>query len=192
MSERGLLPQSRSLTRTMIDALFTLCAISKDKKYADEFIQEDHRNRLRFLNKYRELHGGLPPEVDIEEIESLEKELKEEIQDNEIKKKSFEQWSKDAGMHDWYLSAYSVLSDSVHTKVKDLERYLVLDENNEIKDFRWGPDDHDIETLLMTHIQSMIIGLKCAQSLFDKKEEELERFQVDLDQLVTERLIHNE
>lgn len=193
LAERGLMPQSRSLTRTMIDALFTLCAISKNEKYADEFIQEDHRSRLRFLNKYRELHGGLPPEVDKEEIESLEKEIQEEIQNNEIKKKTFEQWSKDAGMHDWYLTAYSVLSESVHTKVKDLERYLVLNENNEIKEFRWGPDDHDIETLLMTLIQGMLTGLKCAHSLFDEKRKlELERFQDGLNQLVTERLIPNE
>lgn len=193
LAERGLMPQSRSLTRTLIDALFSLCAISKNEKYADDFIHEDQRSRLRFLNKYRELHGGLPPEVNKEEIKSLEKELQDEIQNNEIKKKSFEQWSKDAGMHDWYLSAYSVLSESVHSKVKDLERYLVLDENNEIKEFRWGPDDHDIENLLMTLIQSMLTGLNCAFSLFDEKKlSELESFQERLNRLVTERLISNE
>ena len=93
-------------------------------------------------------------------------------------------------MHDWYLTAYSVLSATVHTKVKDLERYLVLNDKNEITEFRWGPDDQDVEEILMTLIQGMLTALNCARSLFEQKQEsEVAAFQKRLNSLVKERLI---
>ncbi len=91
LAERRSLPPSRSLARIIIDALFVLCAISKNEKYADEFIHEDQISRRKFLNKYRELHRDLPTEIDKEEIDSPEKEIQEEIQNDGIKRKSFEQ-----------------------------------------------------------------------------------------------------
>lgn len=192
LAERGLMSQSKTLTRSMIESLFSLCAIAKSEKYADEFILEDQRNRLRYVNKYRKLHGGIPPEVSRAEIESLEKQLHEDIKEHEIKKKTTEQWSIDAGMHDWYLAVYSVLSDSVHSKVKDLERHLVVNNSNEIKEFQWGPDDHDIEKILMTLIQGMLTGLKCTLSLFNqKRESEIAGFEEHLSKLVKERLLNN-
>lgn len=190
LAERGMMPQSRVLVRAMIEALFSLCAIAKSEKYADDFLLEDQKNRMRFLNKFRQLHGGLPPDSNKEEVESLEQKLKEEIKAGEIKEKSTEQWSKDAGMHDWYLTAYSVLSTSVHSKVKDLERYLVLNDKNEIAEFRWGPEDHDIEKILMTLVQGMLTALNCAHSLFEQRQEsQVADFQERLNLLVKERLV---
>ncbi|MCI0560857.1 MAG: DUF5677 domain-containing protein [Nitrososphaera sp.] len=190
LAERGMMPQTRVLVRAMIEALFSLCAIAKSEKYADDFILEDQKNRLRFLNKFRQLHGGLPPDSNKEEVETLEQQLKEEIKAGDIKEKSTEQWSKDAGMHDWYLTAYSVLSASVHSKVKDLERYLVLNDKNEITEFRWGPDDHDVEKLLMTLVQGMLTALNCARSLFKQRQEsQIADFQERLNTLVKERLV---
>jgi len=190
LAERGMMPQSRVIVRAMVEALFSLCAIAKSEKYADDFILEDQKNRLKYLNKFRQLHGGLPPDANKEEVELLEKQLKEEIRAGEIKEKSTEQWSKDAGMHDWYLTAYSVLSATVHSKVKDLERYLALNDKNEIVEFRWGPDDHDVEEILMTLIQGMLTALNCERSLFEQKQEsEVSDFQERLNSLVKERLV---
>lgn len=190
LAERGMMPQSRVLARATIEALFKLCAISKSGKCADEFILDDHMNRLKFLNKYRNFHGGsLPPDVEEKELEALEQELRAEIKAGNVKKKLTEQWSKDAGLHDWYLSAYAVLSDSVHSKVKDLESYLVLDVNHEIKELRCRPDDHDIEKILMTLIQSILTALNCTTHLFGHEGEgESAAFQARLDVLVKERI----
>lgn len=190
LAERGMMPQCRVLVRAMIEALFSLCAIARSEKYADDFILEDQKNRLRFLNKLRQLHGGVPPDSNKEEVESLEQQLKEEIGAGGIKEKSTEQWSKDAGMHDWYLTAYSVLSTSVHSKVKDLERYLALNDKDEIAEFRWGPEDHNIEEILMTSVQGMLTALNYARSLFKQRQEsQVTEFQERLNSLVKERLV---
>jgi hypothetical protein len=193
LAERGMMPQSGVLARAMIEALFSLCAIAKNEKYANDFILENQKHRLKFLNKFRQLHGGLPPDSYKEEVDLLEQKLKDEIKSGEIKEKSTEQWSRDADMHDWYLTAYSLLSVSVHSKVKDLERYLVLNDKEDIVEFRWGPDDHDIEKILMTLIQGILTALNCACSLFNQKQEfEVRNFQERLNSLVKDRLVAGE
>lgn len=189
LAERGLSPQCGVLARSMIEALFSLSAIAKNEKYADEFILDDQRNRLSFLYKYREFHHGLLPETQKEEVELLEQQLKQEISTGEIKKKTTEQWSKDAGMHDWYLTTYAVLSQSVHSKVRDLEKYLVLNGENEIVELRWGPDDYNVEKVLAALIQAMLTALNKVRSLFNKKQEaEASEFQERLNTLVKEQL----
>ncbi len=178
------------MARSMIEALFTLSAICRDEKFADEFTLEDQRTRLKFLRKFRDLHGGLPPEVSQAEVEALEKELKDDVKDKDIKEKTTEQWATDAGMRDWYLTAYAVFSTSVHSKVKDLERYLVLSEKNEIRELPAEPDDEEIEKILMSLNQGMLISLRCVFGLFKMdRERELKAMQERLDQLTKERLV---
>lgn len=191
LAERGMMPQSRVLARTTIEGLFMLCAISKDEKYAKEFINDDHRDRLAFLEKFRKLHGGkLPDDVDSKEVEALEGELKGEVKAGEIRKKSTEQWAKDADMHDWYLSIYAVLSQAVHSKVKDLESYLVLGPNKEVVDLQWGPTDTDIEKVLMTAVQGMLIALRCTARLFGGIDAQVDTYQQRLDALIVKQLDH--
>ena len=125
-------------------------------------------------------------------MESLERQLQKEIKTTGIKKKTIEQWSKDAELHDWYLSAYSLFSDSVHSKVNDLERYLVLNEKNELIKFRWGPSDHQLEKILATLIEGMLKGLNCTRALFRQKEVAvMTNYRERLNALVKERL-HND
>jgi len=160
LAERGMMAQARILARSLMEALFTLCALSKKSQLFDVFIKEDKRNRLTYLRKYREFHGGkLPENVSQEEIEELEKELETEIKENGIQKRRTEQWADDAGMKSWYLTAYPVLSDSVHTKVRDLEEHLWIDEKGEVSELLWGPDNRGIDKIIMTGIEAMHYAL---------------------------------
>ena len=60
LAQRGLMPQSRVLVRAMIEALFSLCAIARSERCADDYILDNNISRLGFLKKYRRLYGGLP------------------------------------------------------------------------------------------------------------------------------------
>jgi len=171
LCERGMTPEARTVLRAMLEALFSLCAIAKEQKLAVDFVKEDQRRRLKFLVKYRKVYDGLPEHVDPHEIETLEEELKKEK--NEIRERSTEEWAKEAGLHDWYLTAYAVLSDSVHSKVRDLERYLFLNEKEEVVRFRWGPDDNWIQEILVTNIEGILVGLKCTISFFGQQKDKI-------------------
>jgi len=77
-----MMPEARIVLSAMLEALFSLCAIAKNQRLAADFVKEDQRRRLKFLGKYRMLYGGLPKDVDPQEIEMLEEELKEEKSQN--------------------------------------------------------------------------------------------------------------
>jgi len=166
LTERGMIPQAKMIIRSILEAMFILCALSNKVELCDIYMQADQKKRLKQLNKLRMLKSGLPPEAKESEIQKLEQELKKDIEEKGIKLLNVEQWAKEAGQHDIYLSAYTVLCDPVHTNVKDLERYLVLDEDNEIKEFNLGPDTDDLEIVLSANIEFMLVALKATCGLF--------------------------
>jgi hypothetical protein len=167
LAERGMMPESRVMARTMLETIFSLCAIQKEPKLANDYAREDQHNRLKFLNKFKVLHGGnLPDDVTQDELVELENELKQDIGKNQSKVRSTEQWAEKAGMHDWYLSAYAMLSMSVHTKVRDLEDYMIRDNKEEVREFQWGPSDIGIQEVLMTAIEAMLVSLNAATMVF--------------------------
>ena len=53
-------------------------------------------------------------------------------------------------MHDWYIAAYSHLSNAVHSTAYDLQSYLRLGENDRIESLTFGPTEQDDEALLAT------------------------------------------
>jgi uncharacterized protein DUF5677 len=170
LCERGMMPESRIMARAMIEALFLLCAVGRDEKFARDFVKEDQIKRLRFLNKFRKLHGGLPAGVDSQEVLELEAKLKKEIQTDKIRERTTEEWARESGLHSWYLTVYSVLSDSVHTKVRNLERYLQVDEAVAvIKGLQWGPDDSEVKEIMSSAIEGMLIALKSTLPRFQQK-----------------------
>ena len=166
LCERGMMAEARVVTRAMLEGVFSLCAIASKPPLATEFVREHQRKRLRFLNKFRALHGGLPAHIDAREVKRIEEELKDEIKTDSIQERSTEEWAKDAGMHKWYLTAYTVLSDSVHVKARDLECYLVRDEEGIAKGLQWGPDDSEIRELLTAAIEGILVALRSALSCF--------------------------
>jgi len=173
LCERGMMAEARVVTRAMLESVFSLCAIASKPALATEFVGEHQRKRLRFPNKFRTLHGGLPAHIDAREVERIEEELRDEIKTDSIRERSTEEWAKDAGMHKWYLTAYAVLSDSVHGKARDLECYLVLDEEGIAKGLQWGPDDSEIRELLTAAIEGILVALRSALSCFRHSKDDV-------------------
>ena len=171
--ERGMMSESRVLARAMLEAIFSLVAIGNDPSLAYDYVYEDRNSRLKFLQKFMELHHGKLPEGSSEtEIQKLEKELKDDIVSNPRKVRTTKEWAQEADLLSWYLTAYPLLSMSVHSKVRDLEQYLILDDKGEIKEFKWGPDDTGVEIVLFTIIEGLLISLKSVLGVFKKDKNE--------------------
>lgn len=168
LAERGMIPQARSMARTMLESIFTLCAVCKSESLIDVYIDEDHKKRLKLIEKFRQFHGGeFPPEYSPEEIEELREELRAKYPDGKIRMRTTEQWAKDADLEDWYLTVYALLSDSVHTKVSDLERHLAIGEDGKVTEMLWGPDPEGIEDVLYASVEAMTIALDHVCKIFD-------------------------
>ena len=71
-----------------------------------------------------------------------------------------------AGMLSYYDSQYLLLSDTIHSSTRDLERYFKVDDDNLIDEINWGPDTKEIDVLLFSVADSIIIILNAIQSIF--------------------------
>ena len=186
LAERGMVSESRVMARTMLETVFLLSAIQKEPQLANDYAREDQHNRLKLLNKFKALHGGnLPADISPNEIVELENELKQDPGRNQSKVRSTEEWAIKAGLHDWYLSAYAMLSMSVHTKARDVEDYMIRDTKEEVRGFQWGPSIFGIQEVVMTAIEAMLIALSAAAIVFEKnKTEPINRLHNRLQNLV--------
>ncbi len=153
--ERGMMPEARTILRTMWEAIFILGAVVGDSKLALVYIKEHERGRYGFIQKLKKLQTK-PENYDPAELLELEKTLGEEIK--EIEKFTTEEWAKRAGLYDIYLGPYTVLSGTVHVKISDLEQYTIVDEKGDIKDFKYEPDDTGINITFVSAIEAMLLA----------------------------------
>jgi hypothetical protein len=186
--ERGMMPEARLMLRGLLEVLFFLCAIGKKPDLAKDYVEEHQQYRLKLLRKFKELHGAtFPLDIGLEDVKSLEEELKAEIGAGKFTVRTTEQWAQEAGLHEWYLSVYAILSITAHIKVKDLERYLVTDKSGEIRGIKWGPDDHDVKNIFITAAESMLIAMKSASEVFQiNKDDIINNLHAELEKIAAE------
>ena len=161
--ERGMIPEARTILRTMYEAIFILGAVVKDSKLALTYIKEHDKRRHEFIQKLKKLQDK-PDNYDHAKLLELENTLQEEIK--QIEKFKTEDWAKRAGLHDIYLGAYTVLSGTVHVKISDLEQYTIVDEKGDIRDFKYGPDDTGIDITFSSAIEFMLFAGRITPNFF--------------------------
>lgn len=177
LCERGMIPEARIALRALIEAMFILAAISKEYRLAVAYAREDELQRLKAIQRYKQLHNTPPPGFTEQQINALESELRKHIDEKSIKKLTTKEWSQEAGLHSWYLSPYFDLSESVHAKTREMETYVVKSADNEVTEFRWGPSDEGLRLVLGTTVESQDIVLGCVARVFKlEMKTELEAF----------------
>jgi 2-oxo-4-hydroxy-4-carboxy--5-ureidoimidazoline (OHCU) decarboxylase len=161
---RGLIAPARAALRALVETVFRIRAIAADTAALKTFIAEDLVHRKKLINKAR---NNAYPNLEAARAAitaDLVKEAEEEIKAAGAKALTTEEWSRTAGMHDWYATNYTLLSQAVHTQVRDLEAYLKFDQSGEIKELEYAPSLEEIPELALTAAHLMLI----AASAFDK------------------------
>jgi hypothetical protein len=161
---RGLIAPARAALRALVETVFRIRAIAADTAALKTFIAEDLVHRKKLINKAR---NNAYPNLEAARAAitaDLVKEAEGEIKAAGAKALTTKEWSRIAGMHDWYATNYTLLSQAVHTQVRDLEAYLKFDQSGEIKELEYAPSLEEIPELALTAAHLMLI----AASAFDK------------------------
>jgi hypothetical protein len=127
LAERGMFHEARCVARMMLEALFSLAALRRDEHFAEEFLDLFPIAKKKLLAKAIEL-ARTPDHVRTDLLEQAREQLAEiatEIRSRGIKELRTEDIAKRAGMHLYYLTQYSLLSETVHSNVRDLERHYL-------------------------------------------------------------------
>lgn len=155
--ERGMLTEAKILLRTLLEILFRVGAISKSREIAQAYVLEDEQHRKKFINKFKQLSDSVKEAQGNPELDDLLKTLNQNIAERDIKELKTWWFANKAGLDDFYNSAYSLFSLSVHANVRNLEELVVADEKGNIKEFLYGPDVTGIPLLLLTAGEALIM-----------------------------------
>jgi hypothetical protein len=184
--ERGLASQARILLRAGLEALFLLKNICDHEEFCRMFILAGEKDRLKLqraiLANPAPVFDDVRPHITPEMIERLATELVT----SGLSSQTTQELARLAGLQDLYDGMYRLFSQDVHTSVRALERYLVVDEaTGDIKSFVWGPETADLQVELMAVVELMLACLAFLDRLFSLDlSAELRGFNVELRALV--------
>ena len=170
LSEYGLSNEAKIILRSLVEAMFLMVAIEKDREYSVKIIEQDILERERTYKAIKRnivagIHKLEKPTLD--EVEDKIRIIQQEISDKGIKNINKREMSIAADLESFYDTIYHLLSGSVHINPRDLEQYLGLTEERKIKDIKWGPDEKDIEDILFAAVEVMIFVLKSISNMFE-------------------------
>jgi len=166
--ESGYASQGRALLRVAMESTFTLVAINKNPKLADQFAKEDDFHRKKMFFKARMWQApNLQEQAKEHATDEKLAEIQKAIDENAIKKMSTEEYSKAADLHDWYLTAYSVFSTSIHNSVRDLESHIITDSDGGICQIINEPVFDGLEPLYLLGSEVLLKALESVSSVFD-------------------------
>lgn len=162
LSMRGMPSEACVLLRTLLEAMFRLVAIAKDSEVGRAYIQEDELHRKKFINKFKLLNESTKAAAGNPKLDSLLSTIQKTIVDKDIRELKTQWFAEQAEMADFYHSAYSVFSGTVHVNVRDLEKALVVDDDGGVAGFNYGPSDEGLEATLLTAIESLLFCMRSA------------------------------
>jgi hypothetical protein len=157
---RGMIPSANIMLRSLIETMFVLIAIAKDDDALEAYILNDEKGRLITAKKILDNTSGAFSETQVEEVIRVKKEIEEKLAGKKLPKLTTEYYAKKAGLHDWYQTVYSVTSKSVHAAVKDIEDYLDICQDRQVKSIKFTPTDKRTLEILTTACNALGMGLE--------------------------------
>ncbi len=94
------------------------------------------------------------------------KKLADEIDALAAKEMKTRQLAQLANLEDWYLTTYAYLSSSVHSSVRDLEKYFEYGEDGAVKGMINEPSDRGLALLILLAVEIQHLAMQAAAKTF--------------------------
>lgn len=167
LAERGMAVESEVTLRSLLEVTFKIVAVAKDDEAAKSYVQQNVRFRRKLAAKYGTLDEIQNSPEELELASSIKDEMSKRISEENIAERTTEWFSKRAGLESLYNSAYAVLSDVVHANVGSLELFMSFDDNNQLRNYKYGFSDYRYAFHVTTAAEALILCLKAAFSKVD-------------------------
>ncbi len=163
--ERGMLNEAKILLRTLMEALFALRAITMHAEVAEEFYQSHLIAKRRALCKFRKSSLNLAGSQDRDLTERI-KELDRLIDTKRIDTTT-EYLAKKAGLYDFYTTAYTVLSWTVHSNILDIAgSHMAGQSDSHIASIHLSVQIEEVEKWFMAACECMVIAMQSVNDMF--------------------------
>jgi hypothetical protein len=166
LAQRGMMPEARVVTRSLLEVTFRLAAIAQHAEIAREYILEDNRLRKDLMERLDKLSANGRGSFTVAERDAARAAIDAALDEYGGKKYSVYWYAEQAGMADFYNSAYALLSVTVHAQARDLQHYAETDESGRITSLILKPNDDGASIVLMAVQECLLVILEQAQSVF--------------------------
>ncbi|MCW5604686.1 MAG: hypothetical protein KIT18_09095, partial [Burkholderiales bacterium] len=131
--EHGLPVQARTVLRASLESLFPLAALTKDRSLASKLLASHNADRRTLVDRIQRwqnpvLRASIDSKLSEADLAAIASGTGKAINIYEL--------AKVADMEDWYLTLYTLLSFAAHSKVSDLDRHVVVNEDGEPIEFQ--------------------------------------------------------
>ncbi len=183
---RGMEPEAAILSRSLLETVFYMRAISLKPDLAERYAQEDALVRKEYLQRFLKLNkGALPAGISPDEVTSIGKQIEQETSRlNYSGRMKTADWANAALMEGEYLTAYAVLSADAHVYSRNLvEQQFVTNPDDQIVALRWGPSSNNFPRLAIRAVNWMLLAYECSSQVFKLETEYREKMLPELNRL---------
>jgi len=174
LASYGLTSDAEILNRALFETVATILYISKSEDNLKRYLAQDLYNKLKLIRIVRENPNQYSSQkIDPDKLTEAETTYRMQIKEiGNPRKIRIEAMIRETEIAHLYDPFYRSASGSVHSTPYSLEKYI-LDQKGKTT-VMWGPRDDEIDTVLSTAVEFMLIACKCLSGLFgNPKEEEI-------------------
>lgn len=169
MAERGMSAEATLLARKVLEVTFRIVAIAKSEDVARAYVRSHEVARRDILKKLKSLTTVRHPLETGKSIDELHAEADFKVREERLQALTTKDYAQEAGLLDYYNTAYAYFSQSAHANVRDIEDLLDKDGDGEPVSIRYGPVLDDASNILSTAIESVIFSLEPAFDLLSRE-----------------------
>lgn len=155
---RGMVAAAKVAIRAELETVFVIGSAAADYANFRAIVNDNIRERFELLKTARKYdYPILHPAR--EAADRLHDELEQKAKEvGATAKLTVSQLSKQAGLHQLYVSVYPLLSRAAHTLVGDIDSYLVVDAEGDVREMRYAPQLDEINGLLVTAVDFILLA----------------------------------
>jgi len=169
LNKRGMDSETKILLRTLLETLFSLCAIAKHQEIAEEFFREHYYLKYKALKKMMESSSKeIIPDSKDDSLRLIE--LKNEVSKQKSKPLSVQELSKKAELGDFYTSVYPLFSWTVHSNIMEIGKLLDGESDDTIDGVFLSPGIAEADRYFLVGVECIVIALRSINTLFNLKE----------------------
>jgi len=163
--ERCMLNEAKILLRTLMEVLFTLRAITLHAEVAEEFYQSHLTAKRMALRKFMKSSLNLA-DSQRRDLTKRIKELDGLIDKNRINTTT-KYLAERAGLYDFYATAYTVLSWTVHSNILDIAgSHMDGQSDSHIDSIHLSVQMEEVEKWFMSACECMVIAMESVNDMF--------------------------
>ena len=178
----GMSNEANTLFRVFLDAYFVFANVCSDAGFIAGYLESDEAARLKLLNSVEKHDSELFRRINEYATDQLKADLKQKIADENIQAFNSYVYADNVRCSEIYDSMYRLMSSSLHTTPRSLEKYVEEDRSGNIVEIKYYPMENDIPHRMYDFAYFLIKILSGLKEVFGSLHtEEIEAMIEELD-----------